>query len=244
MVHFSVYPKQNLSSAEGIIFDKQTVNQMTKKLLDHLPNLVEIRAKNCMLTKIDKDLFGRGKKLTNLKTLTLSKNQLTKLEDMMFARANQLETLNLVRNKIGVIEKDAFRGLVKLSNLDMAHNYLKNLNYDIFPDSEQLYYLDFSNNHLQEVDFDVFAGNQRYQSIKLNHNNIGKVHVSDDNYNVGMLDLSYNSLQDISPLNKLKNIFSMKASHNYNSSLTDSTNFIEEQIATQTLRYYNLFTKS
>jgi hypothetical protein len=63
------------------------------------------------------------------------------------------------------------------------------------------------------------GGNQKYQSIKLKNNNIGKIHVSDDNYNVGMLYLSFYSLQDISPLNKLKNIFSMKASDNYNSIL-------------------------
>jgi Leucine-rich repeat (LRR) protein len=246
MLHFSQYPKKNLSLVEKIVFDKETVNQMTPTMLENLPNLEEIRAKNCHLKQIDKALFGtnQGKKLPQLKTLTLSKNSLTKLEDMMFARANEMESLYLVRNKIGTIEKNAFRGLKKLSTLDLSHNYLKKLTYtDMFPDSEQMFRLDFSHNHLQEVDFDVFANNQRYQAIKLNNNNIDKVRASEDMLNIGLLDLSFNSLMNATALERMKNLISFKADHNYNASLVSTVNFIEEAIAMQSLKYYNIFTQ-
>ena len=88
----------------------------------------------------------------SLKSLSLTKDQITTIPKKVFSGLPNLETLDLENNQIITLSKEAFSGLSKLEALDLGSNKLTTLPKDVFSGLSKLEGLNLQGNHLKEDD--------------------------------------------------------------------------------------------
>lgn len=89
--------------------------------------------------------------------MDLSCNNLTEINNDLFAFITKIKMLNLSRNQIDDIDDNAFKTLNHLTSLDLSFNRLTNDGF-LWPTTEQLQYLNMSNNNYKHVNMSLLHG--------------------------------------------------------------------------------------
>ncbi len=113
--------------------------------------------------------------IPELNKLILSKNIISRIEDLSFMQLRYLAELNLEYNYIVRIGQNTFRGLTELSSLQMRSNEITEIAPDSFRRLPSLKELDMSGNNLFKLDSDTFTGLRSIKVIKLSGNNLQKI---------------------------------------------------------------------
>ncbi|QPW57307.1 NEAT domain-containing protein [Clostridium botulinum] len=109
-------------------------------------------------------------KLTKLKYLYLSGNQLKSINKDAFNKLTKLEELALDRNHIFNIPQGVFNNLTKLKLIGISENRLNNLPRDIFINNTELTSVNFSNNNIKEMPTSIKNANNLQEIIAHNNN--------------------------------------------------------------------------
>jgi Leucine-rich repeat (LRR) protein len=120
--------------------------------------------------------------LFNLRNLTLSGNQLTRLEPNAFDGLFQLRDLNLSSNRLEFIQSDLFKDLYHLVSLDLKRNFLRYIESMTFQNAAQLEYLSLQNeleNNSMLIEFQnqTFRGLSSIRYIYLNYETLSEQNV-------------------------------------------------------------------
>ncbi|KAI1696031.1 leucine rich repeat domain-containing protein [Ditylenchus destructor] len=175
--------------------------------------LTSLTVQNLQLTRVPKSVGN----LTHLTTLNLDQNNITKVE--FLDKLSNLQSLSLSRNQISEIDENVFEPLKNLTYLKVAHNRLKTLpSLRFLPELETLYAYDnqiekvnsfmgllklkevrLDSNKISELPPYMFTANPLLKEIYLSYNKISKV---DDTVfgllpNVTKLSLKYNQLSKV-----------------------------------------------
>ncbi|XP_063905150.1 immunoglobulin domain and leucine-rich repeat-containing protein 2 [Zophobas morio] len=137
----------------------------------------------------------------NLRSLDVSRNNITKLQDYYFQEYVRLEAMNLSYNAIDDLPRHVFfnRSLEKLRTLSLAHNALHAVPFQVFAPMEELGHLDISYNYIATVLDHFFKFNRHIEVLLLNNNKITKLtsNALADLSDLRILDLSHNSVEFI-----------------------------------------------
>lgn len=82
----------------------------------------------------------------DLRSLDMSHNRITTIDDHNFMKLRNLRQLNLSYNQIKVLSIDAFAGLTQLVKLDLSRNELRRLTINVFSPLTRLMHLNLSRN--------------------------------------------------------------------------------------------------
>ncbi|XP_028652501.2 fibromodulin a [Erpetoichthys calabaricus] len=144
---------------------------------------------------------------SSLKDLRLSNNKIAKIPTNAFEGMENLTSLILNNNQIEDIG-GSLKGLQSLTLLDLSNNYLKKLPEQLPGQLHQLY-LEF--NSINTIPNEYFRKLPKLQFARLSNNNLTDEGVPSNAFNVSSLielDLSYNKLQKIPPVNSnLENLY-------------------------------------
>jgi hypothetical protein len=123
--------------------------------------------------------------LRHLETLILRENKLTYLTYAVFSRCRTIITLDLSDNDISIIDSNAFRSLYRLKYLLLSNNPLgqRLLTNQLFEPLKNLEYLDLENTKLNNLRPFLFISNQRLQSIKLRRNHFQTI-IPDNSHHI------------------------------------------------------------
>ncbi|KAJ8922809.1 hypothetical protein NQ315_007844 [Exocentrus adspersus] len=132
----------------------------------------------------------------SLRTLDLSYNNVTLLQEHQFQNYTNLVQLNLSRNLINDLPRDVFNNNQSIRKLCLAHNSLKAIPFQVFAPMNELNELDLSYNSLVTFLDHFFKFNKNIEILLLNNNNITKItsNALADLTDLKRLDLSFNSL--------------------------------------------------
>jgi Leucine-rich repeat (LRR) protein len=146
----------------------------------------------CGLKDLNVSVFGGvGKDLINLKKIDLTKNYLTIIRNLSFSRAKYLKTLNISQNQISTLENTAFHHLDQLEQLIISNNKLTVVAWVIFEENKYLKWLDISRNNIRKI----VNNNRNYLSIKhfdIYNNFLEDVSIVRNLLNIEILNLSRN----------------------------------------------------
>lgn len=145
----------------------------------------------------------------NLKSIDMSNNNISHLENYQFANYSSLLQMNLSYNRIADLPRYVFKNQ-KLKTLCLSHNYLQALPFQVFA-MEHMTELDLSYNYLATFLDHFFKFNKYIELLLLNNNRITKLtsNALADLTELRHLDLSNNLLTSFSKglfdsLNKLE----------------------------------------
>lgn len=142
--------------------------------------------------------------LKNLTHLTLMSNELTQLPENLFASTPALKAINLAHNHItNVLPASIFNNIVELARLDLSHNQLTEFE---FPSLKAAHVL-LHNNSLTNL-----VLNNHFSLVQAEHNRISKL--SGTGAKLHTLQLSENSLDDITPILRMNNLTKLILSNN------------------------------
>lgn len=133
----------------------------------------------------------------NLKSIDLSQNSISELENYEFRNYSSLNHMNLSFNQIIDLPRNVFKNQ-KLKKLTLSHNQLQALPFQVFA-MEDMTELDLSFNYLGTFLDHFFKFNKYIEILLLNNNRISKLtsNALADLTELKRLDLSYNALQHI-----------------------------------------------
>lgn len=109
----------------------------------------------------------------HMKTMSLSKNQITDLSNHTFR--GFLHKLDLSRNGLHTISNDTFRNLRGFQYLDLSFNELVHVPTDSFKGLNELRHLDFKNNHISYLSSDHFSDNLNLVYLDFSGNKISNI---------------------------------------------------------------------
>lgn len=108
----------------------------------------------------------------NLTQLSLSVNDISKLNATSFANILQVTSLWLAFNKITTIQPGTFQNLTSLKNLDLSHNQLLDFPWRELLSLKNLQLLNLNNNQLATVLPDTFKTSKHLRSLQLSNNHL------------------------------------------------------------------------
>ena len=114
--------------------------------------------------------------LTNVRYLSLERNNITLLHKDCFVSLSELEILTVFKSELRKIEVGAFNGLTKLRVLSIQRTEVSEIFKGTFENMKSLEYVSLWNNKLQHVDFDVFRELVNATYIGLTGNKLQYVH--------------------------------------------------------------------
>lgn len=134
-----------------------------------------------------------------LKTLNLSSNFISSIENNHFAKSSNLSELDLSWNRIARLAKNAFASLYSLEYLSLNGNELTKLEKNLFGFGRKLRHLDLSNNKLTSLDRQDFSELTSLETLLVANNQLTTLPRSIFTRNAKLynLDLSFNKLEDI-----------------------------------------------
>lgn len=134
----------------------------------------------------------------NLKELSISHNNITKLSEYNFDTLLNLEKLNASSNGITTIENNTFQALTKLKNLDLRYNGLKIITNQIFSSNVNLNSLFLSDNKIKSIEENSFNSTQIIEFCIQNNDLVGVLNKNAfKGVNVLELNLSNGNLTSI-----------------------------------------------
>ena len=186
-------------------------------------DIVEIDLSKKKLSDVPKDI----NKLTKLKTLNISNNQITEIKEDTFKSLINLQTLNLSFNRIKEIKEDTFKSLINLQYLYLFNNQIKEIKKDTFKSLTNLQELYLSGNQITEIKNDTFKSLTNLQELYLFGNQIKKI--KEDTFksltNLETLSLSVNQITEINEdtFKSLTNLQQLSISNNQIKEIKEDT---------------------
>ena len=162
----------------------------------------------------------------NLRSLDLSHNHLTDIDDTSLQQLSNLQILRIHNNKISNMQKSALTGLTNIQILDFSNNQLESLQFGQFAALANLRIVHLANNRLRSLPRDSFQGT-KLETIDLSHNefqvmpNSALAEVSET---VRYLNLSNNHIQhlDSTMFSSTLKLLSLSLAHNRLTILPDN----------------------
>ncbi|XP_055525782.1 chaoptin [Wyeomyia smithii] len=144
---------------------------------------------------------------TNIKSLNLSSNNITKISDGFFKPVElSLIKLSLARNKLTNMSREVFGNMPHLQWLDLESNMINELDFDTFWNTRKLQVVKLSHNMLSEVPMELFRNARNLRILEMAHNSLKYL---PDNLileeGLEFLDLSHNQFTKI-PVTSLSNL--------------------------------------
>ncbi len=140
--------------------------------LDIVRNLEELNFSGKNITEIHPSVFS---KLSKLKNILFSDNQIKELPRNIFNELVNLERIHFGNNQIKEIHTNLFNGLAKLKEIDFSLNNIKEIDPNIFEGLVNLEKIAFSNNQISEIDPNLFTKLAQLKEIDFSFNNIKKI---------------------------------------------------------------------
>ncbi|KAK5918087.1 hypothetical protein CgunFtcFv8_002882 [Champsocephalus gunnari] len=103
----------------------------------------------------------------NVTWLSLRRNEIRVLSDLVFSEYSYLERLYLQNNSLRFISKHAFSGLYSLKRLFLSENLISSLSPGVFSDLHQLQWLILDHNPLSILSQDTFTGLQSLKYLSM-----------------------------------------------------------------------------
>lgn len=124
------------------------IYQLVPGLFDTMAHsLEELVINRTQIQIIQRRVFNE--KLTKLKTLTITHNNLLKINNQIFRGLENLQLLNLSSNRINHIDCGAFSELKNLKKLDLSNNELHEVQSCVFDNLDNLQFLNIDGNQLK-----------------------------------------------------------------------------------------------
>lgn len=179
LVHFDVsqnrlteIPKllfHNNNKLAHIDFSNNQIDTIDSMAFVGAENLQSLNLANNRIQNFDASTFI----IPKLTVLDLSKNNLTHLDDSIFATTINLKELNLSFNPLGNLTMGIFARLLNLEYLNLKQTNLTAIQLGTFSYQQKLVSLDLSRNHLKQLDFSNFLPVMPdLQSLYLNGNHL------------------------------------------------------------------------
>uniref|UniRef100_A0A9L0QXV6 Fibromodulin n=1 Tax=Equus caballus TaxID=9796 RepID=A0A9L0QXV6_HORSE len=210
-----VYFQNNqISSIQEGVFDNATGllwialhgNQITsdkvgRKVFSKLKHLERLYLDHNNLTRVP------GPLPRSLRELHLDHNQISRVPNNALEGLENLTALYLQHNEIQEVGS-AMKGLRSLILLDLSYNHLRKVPDGLPSALEQLY---LEHNNVYSVPDSYFRGSPKLLYVRLSHNSLTNNGLASNTFNSSSileLDLSYNQLQKIPPVNtNLENLY-------------------------------------
>lgn len=112
------------------------------------------------------------------RTLNLSSNRLTQLNESVFSPFDQLQVLDLSNNRLQTLSPNAFVGLHRLLALNLQRNNISHIPAEAFAELRELVTVDLSHNNFTALSRS-FGGRNSFRRLDLSFNHIAAVKVGD-----------------------------------------------------------------
>ncbi|CAD5116820.1 DgyrCDS5666 [Dimorphilus gyrociliatus] len=160
-------------SLRCLSFSNNIIESIRKGFFNHLKNLQSLDISRNRIEILNDDIFIG---LIDLKYLDLSGNLIFDVSNWI-GSLTELRTLVLSRNDITVIEDYTFQHLHLLEKIDLSLNRLNHIHSKAFLNLHSLKLLNLSHNHLERVPYALKL--LKLESLDLSHNSIRIVHEDD-----------------------------------------------------------------
>ncbi|XP_070558001.1 insulin-like growth factor-binding protein complex acid labile subunit [Ptychodera flava] len=154
--------------------------------------------------------------LSRLKYLYLGKNAISVISSGAFHGLTSLEKLYLDYNDVITLPENVFSSLTRLKHLYLNDNAISTISSKAFTGLSNLYELTISYNEITSLPASIFHNLQNLHRLEMDHNKISSVpiEVLRSLPSLQHLYLSNNLLTDVSTLNDLPNLRSLKLDGN------------------------------
>uniref|UniRef100_A0A182QPK5 LRRCT domain-containing protein n=1 Tax=Anopheles farauti TaxID=69004 RepID=A0A182QPK5_9DIPT len=138
--------------------------------------------------------------LTELRNVTLHKNQIRIVHPFAFANHPFLEEINLERNEILELDKEALVHLPALRKLNLDFNNLSMLHDDVFGHLTSLDELKLESNQISVLTREIFKGLGNLRLLKLTANSLSFIGdtIFAELWSLQELDLDHNQIEKLS----------------------------------------------
>jgi len=172
------------------------VKSVDKNFLQQCRNLESFTILRTETKLIPALLFSQNLKL---KTLDLSKNTITTVNENAFIHNKELIYLSLDENKISTLQPNTFKPLTKITYLGLRGNKIKSLNQLWFETLSNLKYLDLGANGITDLPKNIFSHLGNLRKLYLDNNKLTTIH--SDSFGAGRelseIHLDYNKINSI-----------------------------------------------
>ncbi|KAJ8673297.1 hypothetical protein QAD02_004559 [Eretmocerus hayati] len=117
----SLWSLSSLRMIQVLSLGANDISSIPRRFLDNLQDLRELRLFNNRISSLSPGSWQK-----NLKVIDLSKNQITKIEDLHLSEARSLEYLDLRRNKLVSIDPEVRKTLPENLDLKLYDEYYVN----------------------------------------------------------------------------------------------------------------------
>lgn len=196
------------------------------------PKLTTINANLNIITSLHSNLLNG---CSNLERLTLSKNNISTIDDYAFQNLTSLEVLDLSNNQIDKLNANMLRPLTFLKELLLNENLLQVIESNTFSSTSSLATLNLSNNLLQFIDENLFRNLKKLIKLDISSNSkLASVNLD------GMDRLDFVNLDNASftKLNIPSKVVKISANFNNISTISIDPKSLIEQL---TLRHNSLW---
>ncbi|KAJ3645315.1 hypothetical protein Zmor_022981 [Zophobas morio] len=193
-----IHSKELITSTERTPSIKvlSDVTVLRKGMLEISAETYEFWIENRNLEKIEVGAFD-NQNITYL--ISLESNKLTVIASGTFKNL-KIRTLDLSLNKITRVEENAITDMPNLKEVFLSYNKIVKFNENSFVNTPKLWVLDVQYNEFAELSEKGFTFRKKDKAVILSfdHNNIEKIHAETfDGITVGSLDLSHNKLNQV-----------------------------------------------
>lgn len=174
-----------------------TINVLAPGLFSDLTRLLVLDMSENQLTEewVNAATFTG---LVRLVFLSVSNNNLTRLDAVIFRDLHRLRSLRLDNNGIQFLPENVFLSLTDMRTLVLSGNKLTRIDQFTFDGLPSLNQLSLDNNQIQYIDPEALRNSTDLEYLHLNDNKLYDIPAVLNNVpNLKTLDLSYNQITDI-----------------------------------------------
>jgi len=194
-----------LKNADPKNISLQGLTELTPEVMQHLTvinqktPIIKLAIHYGYLAQLPKALMALLSTCTQLKRLSLRKNQLQSLPENLLQTCAQLETLDLSYNQLQSLPENLLQTCAQLETLDLVYNQLQSLPETLLQACTQLDVLELSDNQLQSLPENLLQTCTQMQQLSLNHNQLQSLpeNLLQTCNQLQQLDLNHNQLQSL-----------------------------------------------
>ena len=223
------------SEIKGVVIVNSLLEALPSIIFETFSNLETFKAINVSLKNINQDNIHSALKL---KTLDLSRNHITRLDNLTFYICKQLKKIILSHNEISIVHEGAFEGISSyIYYIDLSFNKLKNFKEDWIINkvtNKSLLYLLLNDNEIENF-VESNRTTPKMNELKLNNNKLKAFERSTSN--IDRLDLKNNEIEVLTLNSGVVdlNIENNKLSELFVGNSTRSVNAVNNQLIKFTL---------
>lgn len=157
---------------QELVFDNCTFHSLPEGMFEFYPNLHTMYTWNTGIRNVSWEAFKNSQ---HLKSLDLSQNNITELQDNgagTFSLSPNLIRLDVSNNEIRAIVKTAFMGLSRLTHLYLENNRIEAIFPETFDPLVKLTTLRLNKNQITRIESKLFHNNRELSILHVNDNKI------------------------------------------------------------------------